>query len=260
MRDVEIFYKSENLIIFQIDGCNICCFFCNDKCFVVDSGFSFKATLKVVEYIENVLNFEIEFLFNTHSHIDHINGNAAFNCRIISSQNCFINQKTHADLINNENSFCKHKLPNQTFNQSKEMDFSNLTLKFNLVGGHTQCSSILTVVERKICFVGDNAFGNKYPIIFPNSNPTQIVNILDNLLKSQIELFIPGHGKILTKKEIGDQLKYWSIVVKTAKNISNNGETANQLLNDIRLEGLEFQKERHKQNVEYTLKFFDTNT
>lgn len=75
-------------------------------------------------------------------------------------------------------------------------------------GAHSPCDSFLYLPEDEIIFMADLLFVGMHPSFFTYSNPTQWVNILNEVKNFSIQKAIPGHGPIGTKEDIDRLINY----------------------------------------------------
>jgi hydroxyacylglutathione hydrolase len=160
---------------------------------------------------------QINLLILTHSHFDHA-ANAhkikeKYNARVI------IHQCETKYLISGENilpagtsfipkflvrvftkqfiSFARCQPCNFDYTIDNIFDLSNFGFNAYLMHtpGHTQ-GSISLIIENDIALVGDTMFGILWWSVFPPfaSDPSQMLNSWEKLLKTKCKIFIPSHG------------------------------------------------------------------
>jgi cyclase len=93
-------------------------------------------------------------------------------------------------------------LPNQSFDSKLDIYGINALVKIRTMGvGHTASDTILLLPEDKIAFIGDLGFFQTHPYL-GDCSPELWVAVLDELLHSKIQIFVPGHGPIGTKADL----------------------------------------------------------
>lgn len=207
----ESYYK-EHANIFILKGL--------DFDLVIDSGLG----------LENLKNFLIKNkfiktkLFITHAHFDHCGGINFFNIKDLILKNRIIknlkNKKLLALEYINSIDFDKkiiNKLKIDTekisdnfniINQEKfkiftKKNIENGIFSFKIIytPGHTNDSYVLFDEINKILVTGDTLYNGEIYADILNSNKKIFIKSLNLIKKLDYELVLPGHNKIMTKKE-----------------------------------------------------------
>ena len=202
----ENFYK-----IFVHNFVNMLVFNGPDGALLVDTGF------EPVDFIEaelkNIGVDKIKFIINTHSHGDHVKGNALLGREavIISSHRC-------RDVLLEDDNFPKSGLPNLTFSDSMSIHFNDEEIDLYFMPGHSDNDIVVHFRKANIVCIGDFGFFK------PNSTwPGSSANVYD-MEKSMIRmtkrfsdkaLIIRGHTSDYTMVD----LKLNTEMVKEAINL-----------------------------------------
>jgi len=132
------------------------------------------------ELINEIKKYNVKFIINTHSHIDHIEGNEE------------LKSLTGAKIIQHKLSNVKHDI---SIKDNQEIKLGHLTIKFLHTPGHSK-DHICVWVEDNL-FTGDLLFvekiGGTGPF-FKGSNPEEQFESLHKIMKlpENIKIF-PGH-------------------------------------------------------------------
>ena len=96
---------------------------------------------------------KIKFIINTHSHSDHVEGNALFgqDAVIISSQRC-------RDSLLEDVNFPKSGLPNLTFSDSMSIHFNDEEIYLYFMPGHSDNDIVVHFTKANIVCIGDFGF------------------------------------------------------------------------------------------------------
>ncbi|MEI5907505.1 MBL fold metallo-hydrolase [Bacillus spongiae] len=116
-------------------------------------------------------------------------------------------------------------LPNQLY--YKEITFygpKRSAKLFTFGGGHSQCDSVLYLPSDKVAFMGDLLFVNCHPTFFQESNPEKWIEILKKIERMDIEVAVPGHGSLGTKKDILTLMNYISHLISKTRKDNNKEE------------------------------------
>lgn len=157
----------------------------------------------------------------THSHFDH-----AFGLKHFTPEEVFITNKMRDNLNKKEllglEYFDQHDLDASTTLKAKDSLLGNIFSKnYKKVGiglanfkiiktpGHTDDSVIYYDKKQKIIITGDTLYDGKIYNNFINSNNKKFKKTLQNIAKLDFKLVLPGHGKIMNKKEALKVLNKW---------------------------------------------------
>ncbi|MFW9896871.1 MAG: MBL fold metallo-hydrolase [Candidatus Thorarchaeota archaeon] len=127
------------------------------------------------------------------------------------------------EMKNDINSYTEMKDPNfklraPDFIISDSITIEGTSGKVELIyigAAHSPGDLIGYFEKEKICFMGDLLFQETDPswVSGPNPmpftvNPERFRDFLQEYLQKDIEIFVPGHGKLCTKKELEDSIKF----------------------------------------------------
>lgn len=185
------------------------------------------------ERLEMKFNLPVKYLFITHYHADHLFGVAAFkDIEIFGSTLLIENMKKRKEENWTTEAFNEWKkeepeiaemideieiiIPTNGFKTKRVIKDDGLNVKFYHSGGHTGCSSFAYFPEEKVLFSGDLIAAGYWPFI---SDPTEDfegwISSFEYMLNLDIEIVIPGHGPLVEKGYIKEQLIFM-------KNLKNN--------------------------------------
>ncbi|MGD8540456.1 MAG: MBL fold metallo-hydrolase [Candidatus Aminicenantes bacterium] len=148
----ENFYK-----IYVHNFVNILVFNGPDGALLVDTG------SEPVDLIEAELKKigidKIKFIINTHSHGDHVEGNALLGRKavIISSHRC-------RDVLLEDDNFPKSGLPNLTFSDSICIHFNDEEINLYFMPGHSDNDIVVHFTKANIVCIGDFGFLKPYSV------------------------------------------------------------------------------------------------
>ncbi|MHA1729290.1 MAG: MBL fold metallo-hydrolase [Promethearchaeota archaeon] len=222
---------------------------------ILDTSMSIDAAKDLVKAAKQITGKKkVSFVINTHFHADHTYPNQIFpdTVPIIGSPetlkgfwNSFNEIKKNApkqiELV--EKSLNEEKDPSKIFALKGNLKFlknvsdpktplrgPNLTItgKMSIVGtdrsvelinvgpAHTKGDVIAYFPDEKLCFLGDLLFANMDPWL-GHGNPQKLNKLLVDYQKKEIDVFVPGHGELSTKKELAIQVKYTEELIKLVK-------------------------------------------
>lgn len=225
-------WNTTNCIIYQILEGRSNSFLINqgNNYILIDTGRknSWKTLSDILNNIleENLLSC----LILTHAHFDHAENAARlkkeYNCRIIVHENEAENLKHGTNILPKGTnpltilevnilgkllqSHYNYELADPDIIVSEKYDLN--LFKFNAYIIHTpghSPGSMSIIIDNEIALVGDTAFG-----VFSNSayppfadDPETMIKSWKKLLETDCSLFLPGHGKPISRKLLEDQYK-----------------------------------------------------
>lgn len=93
-------------------------------------------------------------------------------------------------------------IPNNSFNTKLDIyGESSLVSLYSMGAGHSSDDAILVLPDDRIAFIGDLGFFNTHPYL-GDSDPKRWIAILDELIATKINIFVPGHGPVGTKANL----------------------------------------------------------
>ena len=212
---------------------------------VIDAGPSYLYASNVIDIINSYSNLPIKYLVVTHHHADHSFGISKYleiNTEIIMAEaevERYIKygNRSLRQLSNNigEEWFFNTKITSFQYKEKEypiTLDLGTRNIIIELYEeGHSDGDLIVKDINSNTLFVGDLVFGQRAPTS-PHANIYNWKNYLDEIIKKDWDILIPGHGDIIKNKEDVLQTKKWiTFIDKTAKEASANGISALEIFN-----------------------------
>ena len=188
------------------DICNIGFIIGDQSVAVIDTGGSLRIGRQLLKAIREKTSLPISYVINTHVHLDHIYGNAAF----INENPIFVghSELPKAMLLRKE----FYETTNQNFlnippeesiqippsllisiNKPQEIDLGNRKLRFEAFpSAHTNNDLIVVDINTKTAWLADLMFTERTPSM--DGDIHGWINALEKIEKSNYEVIIPGHG------------------------------------------------------------------
>jgi len=258
-------------VVQQAKGANIGVCVKDNSAILIDSGYSPKSSAAFKDILEKKLSCKIELLFNTHYHSDHTFGNQSFDCPILSSEKCKnIMQKnisTHwtpeeINLAMEEDADLKEDwkdlkitFPSKTFKEKLSYDFKGIKVVFQVIGGHTQGSSVVIFPDYKLLFSGDIVFGDLYPTqLSIDPSPLELIKALRKIEVMDMEIIVPGHGAACDKLMVRKLIGYWECLMAECQKLIASGlndeKIKEALVKECHLEKAAFNESKHRRNID----------
>ncbi|MBU0992800.1 MAG: MBL fold metallo-hydrolase [Proteobacteria bacterium] len=146
---------------------------CQGESVLVDTCWDLKFTKEILDTAGDILKKSpVEYVINTHADGDHFWGNQLFRDKKIIATHACRNQMHHL----------------------KPLSLNALKLG-----------------DRKIIYAGDLVFLNSTPVIW--AGPVEnCMKGLKKIMEKDVDIVVPGHGPIATKKDVQLVIDYWEIV------------------------------------------------
>jgi cyclase len=192
--------------------------------------------------IEEKYNLPVKYLFLTHMHGDHVFGASVFkDAEILGSDTLLENMNQRLETRWKKEFFDEWKkqdsesaeyideieiiFPQITFKNEYILKDEDLHIKFANSGGHTACSSYAYFPKDKVIFIGDEV-GAGYWIFMsdPTGNPDKWIESFESILKLDVEKVVPGHGPIVGKEYVEEQLEFMKNLKKAVLKAISEGK------------------------------------
>ena len=213
---------------------------------VIDAGPSYLYASKVIEIIKSYSSLPIKYLVVTHHHSDHSFGLSKFieiDTKIIMAQSEIDRYIKYGHRLLRQ---AKNLIGEDWFIGTDIVTFKNenkqYPINLNLGGrsisielynhGHSEGDLIIQDIPSNIIFVGDLIFNERAPTI-PHANINNWDLYISNLMDRNWDYLVPGHGKLVEKKEELLLTKYWiNYIDKIAKKAAKNGTSPAEIFNE----------------------------
>ncbi|MFT5321387.1 MAG: cyclase [Pseudohongiellaceae bacterium] len=188
-----------------------------DGVFIIDDQFG-PLTQKIKTAIAAYSNDDVQFVFNTHFHYDHSDGNENFGAGgavIIAQDNARMRmtEDNFLQVVNvQQNAYNADGLPKITFTDSMTLHYNGHTLQAMHFGsGHTDGDTILKFEEANVIHTGDVFVRYGLPFIdVPNGgNLNGIIRVMHGAIAmaDADTKVIPGHGQLSGRQDMLDYVE-----------------------------------------------------
>ncbi|NPD89289.1 MAG: MBL fold metallo-hydrolase [Asgard group archaeon] len=214
----------------------------NNYIVIIDSLSYPRQAMDFRKRIEEKYELPIKYLFLTHMHGDHVFGMSAFkDLEVIGSKALVENMKGKLADSWEKEAFDDWKkeqpeladfieeieitIPQKEFENEYLLEDGDLYIEFVNSGGHSSCSTYAYFPKDKTLFIGDE-IGAGYWIFMsdPTGNPDKWIESFEEILKLDVEKIIPGHGPIVSKEYVKEQLEFMKELKKTVLKAISEGK------------------------------------
>jgi len=170
----------------------------------------------------------------THSDGDHVNGLAAFpaGLTIIAQENCKKEMET-ALAAGGRGAPPKDYLPTQTYDKKLSLKIDGVRLRLMHFGpAHTSGDTMIYLPDQKVVFIGDiRASVSPDPIIHTekNGSPAGWIRTMKELIKLNTDAYVPGHGPVLDKANMKQELAKYEAEDALIKTLVKQGKSLDEI-------------------------------
>lgn len=178
---------------------------------------------EVRQRAEDLVGGPIQYVFNTHYHLDHAHGNPAFSAGLPT----VATQRTRSLMLSLDSDYWSganaEHLPNKTFSDRYEVATGGKTVRaLHLGPGHTGGDLVVLFQEDRVLHAGDLFFNRIYPNIDLEAGGTVRgwITTLDRVLELEFDHVIPGHGELSDREGLAQFQRFlrelWSVGERAA--------------------------------------------
>lgn len=212
-----------------------------DGILIIDDDFS-QVAPKIGEALKVLGSDKPRFIFNTHWHGDHTQGNNFFGKDSIIIAHTNVRKRLATDAIfmgEKFTAFPKFALPMITFDQSTSVHFNDEEIvAVHYPNGHTDGDSVIFFTKANVVHLGDHFFANRFPFVDLESGGSVrglTKNVAEIIAKLPADVkIIPGHGNLST---LTDLKNYHQMLLETT-DIVSKGMIGGKTLEGIKKDGL----------------------
>ena len=219
-----------------------------DSAIAIDTLFTPRMTRRFLRAIRGATRSPVQHLINTHHHSDHTGGNQFFpRAQIVAHVNCCQEMRRSgmnlerlrrlAPRIAAEMEGVRLVLPSVTYAGQMTLYQDGRPVELLYMGpAHTPGDTLVYLPREKVLFAGDVAFHYVTPLAL-EGHVSGWVRVADRIANLDVEVIIPGHGPIGTKKELREMRDYLALVRREARRSFRAGEPEEEAARRLRVGG-----------------------
>lgn len=238
---VKVTKVNGNVYMLQGRGGNIGAIVGPEGILIVDDDYK-AVSEKLAAALKELGNASPKFVFNTHWHGDHTEGNEFFGKQsiIVAHANVRKRMMDPPSLFGQKTApYASHALPIVTYTESMSIFFGGDEVKaVHYPGGHTDGDTVVFFKNANVVHMGDNFFVRRFPFVDIDSGGSVqgLISNLDILIKTipADAKIIPGHGPLAT---LEDLKSFQQTIIDTAKLVTD-AMKAGKSLDEIKKAGL----------------------
>ena len=219
----------------------------DDGVLVVDTFVDAAPARDLLAEIRKLTNLPVRYVVNTHYHLDHTGGNAAFTeagATVIAQRNMRGWLRTENMKFFGANPKPEQKarveslvLPNLVYSDAIDLYLGNRLVQVRYMLGHTGGDSVVIVPDANVVFGGDLVWQHHLPNLI-DASTLPWIQTLDKLLQQRPSAtYLSGHGDVATPADVRDFRDYLvalrAAVAKAQKEGKSGDDLATAVLAEI---------------------------
>lgn len=230
-----------NVYMLQGKGGNIGAIVGPEGILIVDDDYR-EVSEKLRDALKELGSANPRYIFNTHWHGDHTQGNEFFGKESIIVAHANVRKRMMDPPVifgRKIDPYASIALPVVTYTESMSIHFAGDEVRaVHYPNGHTDGDTIVFFTKANVIHLGDDFFVNRFPFVDLDSGGNVqglITNIASLLVKIHADAkLIPGHGPLASHSDLKN---YHSLLTDTVKIVSD-GMKAGKSLEDLKKAGL----------------------
>ena len=213
-------------------------------------------------------NKPVRYVVNTHYHLDHTGGNAAFaeaGATILAHRNLRAWERTENLKFFGKDPKPEYRtmveslvLPDMVYSEAVDLYLGSRLVQVRYMLGHTGGDSVVIVPDADVVFGGDLVWQKHLPNLIDASTAPWI-RTLDKLLRDHPKAtFVSGHGDVAAASDVKDFRDYIQALREDVAKAQGTGKTGQELTDNVEAElkpkygDWGFYKNFVKRNIEQT--------
>ncbi len=239
---------SNSVIFSQNDwGSNSVCIALEKELFFIDTGLNTERAAKFRKAMETKFNRKASTLFLTHGHIDHLLAMDAYSdlqvigaeigrerftrlAQLTLTEEVVENMTRVFPGFRESAAEAKPFLPTRWIKEQTTFG-ENQEIVFNIVGGHSNCSSSIEFVPDNILIAGDLMQVDVFPYFGePDTDLEKWISALKMWSEKGYKAVIPGHGKAVNTQYLKAVKAFFERVLTTTKDLKEKSLPIEEVL------------------------------
>jgi cyclase len=187
---------------------------------------------EIMQLVKGISTQPIKYLLNTHHHTDHAGGDQTF----VKTTEVIAHRNVRANFLKNK----QPGAPPVVFNDQVSVFLGGVEVRAYYFGrGHTNGDAVIYFPDLKVVHTGDLITEGMPVMDYPNgASAVEWVKVLDELLKLDFDVVIPGHGKLLTKERVRDDRRKLVEMNRRMSDLAHKGVAKESVFEQLKLADL----------------------
>ena len=210
---------------------------------VVDTFTNVASARELLAEIRKVTNLPIRFVINTHYHLDHTGGNAAFvetGATILAQRNLRGWERTENLKFFGPSPKPEDKarveslvLPDMVYSDAVDIYLGSRLLQVRYMLGHTGGDSVIIVPDANVVFAGDLVWQKHLPNLIDATTDAWIKSLDQLLADHSTATFVSGHGDVASVQDVRDFREYLITLREDVGKAQEAGKQGQVLLDTV---------------------------
>jgi cyclase len=185
---------------------------------------------EILEKVKSISDKPIRYVVNTHHHGDHTGGNTT----LIKSTEIIAHDNAYANMVKGN----QPGAPRVTFSDKASVRLGGKELRAHYFGrGHTNGDVLILFPAHRVLHTGDLFVAGTPFIDYANGgSAVEWTSTLEKALQLDFDKVIPGHGPIMTKKEIADWVESFKKVRTHVSQLKRQGKSKEEVATLLKVE------------------------
>jgi glyoxylase-like metal-dependent hydrolase (beta-lactamase superfamily II) len=243
---------TESIVLAQNDyGANLVCVALKDELVFVDAGLHTVFAAEFRRAMEERFGLKANTLMMTHAHIDHLLGIGAFSdCEVVAAEagrmrfERFLAAEYTEEMIQRAERVFPHfresielaELSMPTTWVKDRMVLGGGDVVFQLVEGHSSCSSSIHVIPERVIMAGDLMQVDRTPYFGePDTDVDKWIGALKMWESMDLDAVVPGHGGPVDRSYVSSVRAFFEEMLGALRSLKEEGVPLDEVAHHPRL-------------------------
>ena len=182
--------------------------------------------------MKGITSQPVKYLLNTHHHTDHAGGNETF----INTTEIIAHRNVRENFLRNK----QPGAPRVVFTDQASVFLGGVEVRAYYFGrGHTNGDAVIYFPDLRVIHTGDLITEGMPVMDYRNgASAVEWVKVLDEILKLDFDVVIPGHGRLLTKEDVRSDRQKLMTMNQRMIELVRNGVPKEKVFSQLKLDDL----------------------
>ena len=187
---------------------------------------------EILEKVKGISAQPVKYLLNTHHHTDHAGGDQTF----IALTEIIAHRNVRENFLRNK----QPGAPRVVFNDQASVHLGGVEVRAYYFGrAHTNGDAVIYFPDLRVIHTGDLITEGMSVMDYANgASAIEWINVLDEVLKLDFDVVIPGHGKLLTKDHVRSDRRKLEMMNQRMSELVRKGVPKEQVADQLKLDDL----------------------
>jgi glyoxylase-like metal-dependent hydrolase (beta-lactamase superfamily II) len=189
---------------------------------------------EILDKLKTMTSQPMRYLLNTHHHTDHAGGDETF----IKTTEVIAHRNVRENFLRNK----QPGAPRVVFSDQASVFLGGIEVRAYYFGrGHTNGDAVIYFPDLRVVHTGDLITEGMPVMDYANgASAIEWVKVLDEILKLDFDVVIPGHGKLLTKDRVRSDRQKLVAMNQRMTELVRKGVPKQNVFEQLKLQDLEW--------------------